>query len=1106
MLKTRAFPTLAFAALVLTLAAAGPAAAQAVEDDDASTPSTPSTASILAGLELRAIGPALQGGRIADVAVSPADRSTWYVAVGSGGVWKSENAGTTWTPIFDHQGSYSIGCVSVDPTNPSTVWVGTGENVSGRHVGWGDGVYKSLDGGEHWQRMGLERSEHIGKIVVDPEDGDTVWVAAEGPLWSAGGERGVYKTTDGGASWRRVLAIDDDTGATDLEIDPRNPDVLYAAAYERRRHVWSLLAGGDGSGIYKSTDGGESWRRLETGLPEGAMGKIGLAVSPADPDVVYATIEAETEDEQGFYRSRDRGASWERRNGYLSGGTGPHYYQEIEASPHDVDTVYQMDVFLHVTRDGGATFDYLETGRAKHSDNHALVLDPADPEHLIVGTDASLYESFDEGTTWRQIPNLPVSQFYKLSLDSGEPFYHVVGGAQDLGTLLGPTRTRSVEGIRNADWTIPLGADGYDCNFDRGEPDLVYMEWQGGSLVRYDRRSHELLDIKPMPAPGEAPERWNWDSPILVSPHSPTRLYVASQRVWRSDDRGESWTAVSGDLTRGKNRYEMPVMGRVWSVDALYGNTAMSVYGTLSALAESPLAEGLLYAGSDDGLVQVSEDGGSHWRQAGTLPGVPELAFINDLEASRHDAGGVFAAVDAHKTGDFRPLLFESRDRGRTWRSIAGDLPEHTIVWAIAEDPVDPDLLFAGTEYGLYFTPDHGSHWIELTGGVPTIAFRDLEIQPHMNDLVGASFGRGFYVLDDYTPLRQVAAGVLERDAALFPVRDAWWYVPNAPFQAPGRPSLGTTDFAAPNPPFGALFTLFLKEAPKTSREARREAEEARAEAGEDVPFPGWEALREEALETGPALVLTVRNAAGEPVRRIGAPAKAGIQRVAWDLRLPAPDPVELETGAGDFRAPWDTPPTGPLAPPGRYSVEMALRTAAGEQSLGERQEFEVKPLPGSVTPPPDYQEVAAFTAETRELMRQAIGLRNDLGQAQNRLEHLRATLAVTPAADPELPTRLDDIAGSIQDLGTRLGGDEVRQELNEPTVPSILGRLRQITGGLWDTRQAPTQTHKQSLAVVRGELEAARTDLAKLLDEALPAVEDALEEAGAPWTPGRRP
>ncbi|MFO8173613.1 MAG: hypothetical protein R6T96_04965, partial [Longimicrobiales bacterium] len=524
-------------------------------------PEQAAVARAAAGMALREVGPAVMGGRIADIEVSPADEAAWFVAVGSGGLWRTTNAGATWTPVFDDQGSYSIGDVALDPNNPDVVWVGTGENVSGRHVAWGDGVYLSRDAGRTWENMGLRSSEHVGKILVDPRDGNVVFVAAEGPLWSSGGDRGLFRTTDGGTSWTPVLKVDEDTGVTDVEFDPEDPDVLYAATFQRRRHVWGYLAGGPGSGIYKSTDGGDSWRKLHTGLPSGDMGKIGLAVTPADPSLVYATIEA-GDGEQGFYRSRDKGESWERRNGYISGGTGPHYYQEIYASPTNPDLVYQMDVFVQVTRDGGATFDNLGTGREAHSDNHALWIDEENGRHLLVGTDAGLYESFDEGVTWRHFPNMPVSQFYKVALDNAEPFFNILGGAQDLGTLHGPSRTSNVEGVRNQDWYVPMGADGYGVAMDPRDPDIMYLETQVGNLYRVDRRSEEALSIQPQAAPGEEPERWNWDSPVLISPHNPDRLYFASQRLWRSEDRGDSWAPVSEDLTRGRNRYEMEFLGR----------------------------------------------------------------------------------------------------------------------------------------------------------------------------------------------------------------------------------------------------------------------------------------------------------------------------------------------------------------------------------------------------------------------------------------------------------------------------------------------------------------------------------------------------------------
>ncbi len=1081
------------AAVVAATAWVGPLAAQTVDADRIARAS--------AGFELRGIGPAVMGGRIADVEVDPRHPGTWYVAAGSGGVWKTGNAGITFQPIFADQPSYSIGDVALDPSDPEVVWVGTGENVSGRHVGWGTGVYRSRNGGRTWEAVGLERSEHIGKILVDPRDGDVVFVAAEGPLWAPGGERGLYRTLDGGETWERVLGIDDDTGVTDVEFQPGNPDVLYAAAYQRRRSVWALLAGGPGSGLYKSTDGGDTWRRLEVGLPEGDMGKIGLAVTPADPDLLYATIEA-GEDERGFYRSRDAGESWERRNGYISGGTGPHYYQEIEASPTDPDLVYQMDVFLHVTRDGGRTFGILGTGREKHSDNHALWIDPADGGHLIAGTDGGLYETFDEGATWRHFANLPVSQFYKLAVDGAEPFYHILGGAQDLGTLWGPSRTANTDGIRNRDWYVPMGADGYAVAIDPEDPDLLYLQWQQGNLYRYDRRSEEALDIQPQPEPGDPPERWNWDSPIVVSPHARNRLWFGSQRLWRSEDRGDSWTPVSGDLTRGLNRYELEMMGRVWSVDALYDTGAMSVYATLTSVSESPLVEGVLYVGTDDGLIQVTEDGGATWRRATPLPGVPERAFVSDVEAARDDPDGVFAIADAHKTGDFRPLVFESRDRGRSWRLLAGGLPERSIAWAIEQDDEDPDLLFLAGEYGLYFSPDRGGRWYELGGNVPTIAFRDLELQRREDDLVGASFGRGFWILDDYGPLREIAAGALDSEAALFPVRDAWWYVPYVPMQAKGAPTLGSDGFTGPNPPFGAMFTYWLKDVPKTLRETRRAAEQGLRERGADVPFPGWERLREEAVESGPRVLIAIRDAAGEPVRWIEGPAGDGLHRVSWDLRGPPPDPVDLSTP--EFVPPWADDPRGPLAVPGRYRAELVLVSADGVRPLGESREFEVRPLP-TAPDGTDFGAVAAFQADVRELMRKVAGADAELGGAREKLRHMRAALLEAPRADPALFARLDAVEVRLEALGTRLSGDRVRGRLNEPSEPSIRGRVSRIVSGHWNTRQRPTATQRRSLEVAAAAFAELSPELRALLDAEIPGLEAELEAAGAPWTPGRR-
>lgn len=1051
-------------------------------------------------LKLRGIGPAVMGGRIADIAVSPTDKNTWYIAVGSGGLWKTTNRGISWKPVFDSQKSYSIGTVTIDPNNSDVIWVGTGENVSGRHVAWGDGVYKSLDGGKSWNQMGLEKSEHIGKILVDPRNSDVVFVAAEGPLWSSGGERGLYKTMDGGKTWQLTLNIDQNTGVTDIEFNPSNPDVMYAAAYQRRRQTWSLMAGGPKSGIYKSTDNGDTWRQIKTGLPSGDIGKIGLAVTQANSEIVYATIEA-NDSEKGFYRSLDKGESWEKRNSYISGGTGPHYYQEIEASPQNPELVYQMDVFYHVTRDGGKTFDYLGTGREKHSDNHALWIDPDDGNHLISGTDGGLYESYDEGTTWRHFENLPISQFYKLGLDNSEPFYNIVGGAQDLGTLIGPSRTMNTEGVRNQDWYVPLGADGYDSVFDPENPNIVYMEIQEGTLHRLDRTTEEVINIQPQPEPNDPPERWNWDAPIQISPHNNKRIYFGSQRVWKSENQGNSWTPISKDLTTNTNRYELKTLdNRVWSVDDLHDTGAMSKYATLTSISESPKVEGLLYTGSDDGLVHVSEDGGQNWRKS-ALPKVPERSFVNDIEASNHDANTVFAIVDAHKFGDYSAYLFMSADRGRTWKSIAGDLPSNTIVWVIKQDHVDENLLFIGTEYGIYFSPNKGTNWIKLNAGVPTISFRDLELHPRDNDLVGATFGRGFYVLDDYSPLRDISSAIKNKANTLFSVRDTWWYIPSVPMQAKGKPSQGTTSFGAKNPPFGAVFTYYLSDVPETAKTERKNSEKALREKNANIPFPGWEQLFEESKEDEPQILLLVSDEKGNPVRWIKGAAKKGMHRANWDLRLPAPDPISLSQPA--FKPPWAGDPEGPLAAPGNYNVALFVAHNGMLKVQGEPQKFTVKPVP-SIATNTDFKTIAEFQAKTREMLRLISSAGRTMGEASNRIRHMKAALLETPKATQKLFSDLNQLEQQLAELRKRLYGDPVRQRLNENAAPSIQSRVGHVAYGYWETTQYPTETFKRNIEIAEADFSKFRGDLSAY-NKALEAYETALEKAGAPYTPGRK-
>ncbi len=1050
------------------------------------------------GLELRAIGPALMSGRIADVALHPEDPSIWYVAVGSGGVWKTDNSGTTWQPLFDNEASYSIGCITVDPSNPHVVWVGTGENVGGRHVGYGDGIYRSTDGGATWSNMGLEASEHISKIVVHPEASDVVWVAVQGPLWSSGGDRGVYKTTDGGATWRRVLSAGEWTGATDLVIDPRNPDRLYAATWQRHRTVAAYMGGGPESGLYRSTDGGESWQRLHEGLPEGNMGKIGLTISPMRPDVLYAAIELDRR-EGGVWRSTDRGASWTKMSDTVSGATGPHYYQELIASPHEFDRLYLMDVRTQVSDDGGATFRRLSEAY-KHSDNHSLTFRDDDPDYLLMGTDGGLYESFDLGATWRFVANLPVTQFYKVAVDDAEPFYAVYGGTQDNNSQSGPSRTDAINGITNREWEVVLGADGHQPATEPGNPDIAYAETQVGGLHRLDRTTGEAILIQPQPGPDDPPERFNWDSPILVSPHSPTRLYFASQRLWRSDDRGDSWTTVSGDLTRNGDRMLRPFMGRQWSWDAPWDMDAMSNFHTITSISESPLDEGLLYVGTDDGLLQVSEDGGESWRRldVATLPDVPAEAFVNDVKADLHDADTVYVALDHHKQGDYSPYLLKSTDRGRSWQSIAGDLPDRHLVWRVVQDHIEPELLFAGTELGVFFTIDGGAHWVELTGGVPTISFRDLAIQRRENDLVGATFGRGFYILDDYSVLREVSEEALAEEAALFSVRPAWWYIPRRPLGSDEKAYQGAAFFTAPNPPFGATFTYHLRDDLTTLAEQRQAAEQPKIEAGDDTPFPGWDTVETERRAADPAILLTVRDSDGRVVRRLEGATEAGVHRTSWDLRLPASEAI------GSTRSEWDDPPRGPMVAPGTYSVTVSRIDAGNSRQLAGPVSFEVKPLQVGALDGADLPSVVAFWKRVADVERSVSAATQALSDALERVQTLETVLARSTAEPGGLGSDLESLRQLLLDIDQQLNGHRSKGSVGEPTAPSIRSRIRRTSSGVARSTYGPTPNLERNLTIASEQLRSLRDQIHQIVDERIPLLEEKLQELGGPWAPGQ--
>lgn len=1058
-------------------------------------------AGTFAGLQLRNIGPALTSGRIIDLAVHPEDPDTFYVGTAGGGVWKTTNHGVSFSPIFDGQGSSSIGCITIDAKNPNVVWVGTGENNSQRSVAYGDGLYKSVDGGRSWKKVGLENSEHIAKIVIDPRDSDTVLVAVQGPLWSPGGDRGLYRTRDGGETWTRVLEISENTGVTDLLMDPRDPDRLIAAAYQRRRHVWTLINGGPESGLWASDDQGETWRELKSGLPSGHVGRIGLASSPVDPDVLYGIIEAA--DGGGFYRSTDRGASWSKRSGYVSGS--PQYYQEIFADPHDVDRVYSMDVWMQRTEDGGQSWSRVpET--AKHVDNHALWIDPDDPDHLLAGCDGGLYETWDRGDTWKFYENLPITQFYRVAVSNDEPFSYVYGGTQDNFTLGGPTRTTNVHGIANHDWFVTLGGDGFQSQVDPENPDIVYSQLQYGNLVRHDRRSGENIDIQPQAEVDGEPLTWNWDSALGISPHSNTRLYFGADRLFQTDDRGDSWRAISGDLTRQLDRNTFPVMGEVWSIDAVSKNRSTSIYGNLVTVSESPLEEGLIYAGTDDGLVQITENGGETWRavESESVPGIPERTYVNRVRASRHDADTVFVAFNHHKMGDFAPYLVKSTDRGRTWSSIVGDLPERGSIYAVEQDPKRADLLYVGTETGAYFTLDGGEHWIRFSGGLPTVQIRDLVVHERDDDLVLASFGRGFYVLDDLSPLRAASAELLERDFVGFAPRTALAYHPSTPLGLRGKSFQGDDYHLSPNPPFGAVLTYFVKEAPETREAKRKEREKQLEEEGEPVPYPSWDDLRAEAIEEDPTVYLTIRDADGDVVRRLEGPTGKGFHRVAWDLRHPDPDPIRLSPP--DLWNPFMSAPQGPKAVPGRYTVSYSMEVDGERREVGEPQSFEVRPLGLATLPAADRQELLAFQEKTAALQKAVLGAGRAHDDTLERLRYVRRAISETPEADLAWHDEARRIEADLRELETALYGDSVVARAQEPTLPGLMQRLGRVVGGHWDASAAPTATQRRAYEIVSEQLGPWLAELERIVETDLPALEAKLDAAGAPWTPGRVP
>jgi len=1076
-------------------AAGSPAASPSPE-----APKKPAlTSETFGGIKARLIGTAMTSGRVMTLAVHPDNNGIIYVGSASGGVWKTTNGGATWQPIFDREGSFSIGWLTLDPKNPSVVWVGTGERNSQRSVAYGDGVYKSEDGGKSWKNVGLKNSEHIGRIVVNPDNPDIVYVAAQGPLWTAGGDRGLYKTSDGGKTWEQVLKISENTGVTDVVIDPRNPNIVIASSYQRRRTFFTLINGGPESAIHRSTDGGKTWTKVNTGLPSEELGRIGLAIAPNEPDLVYANVEAANR-KGGIYRSSDNGVTWEKRADYNQGSM---YYGDIFADPVNPQRVYIPDVYPQVSDDGGRTLRPFAQ-RNIHVDHHILWVDPANPSHMLLGNDGGLYRSMDAGTTWVFFENLPLTQFYDIDVDDALPFYNVYGGTQDNYSLGGPSRTRSDHGILNEDWFVTNGGDGFVSHVDPSDPNIVYAELQHGVIVRYDKRTDERQGIQPKEEKGEAPARWNWDAPFIISPHSPTRLYMGSQRLYRTDDRGNNWKALSGDLTRQVDRNRIPLMGKVWGPDAVAKNTSTALYGNLSAIAESPKKEGLLYVGADDGLVQVSEDGGATWRKIESFPGVPKDAYVARIRASQHDANTAYIAFENHQNGDFAPYLVKTTDAGRTWTSITGDLPKRGSTYAIAEDHVDPNLLFAGTEFAAYFSKDGGQRWLKIAG-LPTIAVREIVVQKRHNDLVLATFGRGVYIVDDYSPLRAATLEMTQQPATLLGARDAMLYVPTQKYGGRGKSFQGEMLYAADNPPYGAVITYHLKESLKTLKQKRVDAEKAAEKAGKTIEYPSFDAMRAEAEEEAPAILLTISDEAGAPIRTITGPASAGFQRVAWDLRLPLHTLPRTPRPGGDEDDFFGNQ-SGPYAIPGAYRVSMAQRVGGVVTPLGGPVSFKVFADPKSPLSLADHKARGEFQTAYQALRRSVAGALEVANATNTRLDQLKRALDGTPAAPRALH---DSVRGAQKRLGAiliALRGDTAIAQRSEGTPDSISDRANGIGFEQSRTLAPATGTHRGQVEIAKSLFADELGKLKTLVETDIPVLERDAEAAGAPWTVGRIP
>ncbi len=1039
-------------------------------------------------LEFRELGPAVMGGRIDDFAVVESNPSIVFVGVASGGVWKTTNNGTTWEPVFDKEGVSTIGDIAIAPSDPSIVWVGTGEPNNRQSSSWGDGAYKSQDGGKTWQKMGLAATHHIGRIVIHPKNPDVVYVAALGHLWGPNAERGVYKSADGGKTWAQVLKINDDTGVSDIAMDPQSPETLYAAAYERRRTVHGFNGGGPDGGIYKSVDGGATWRRMTKGLPYengGEIGRIGLDIYRKDPNIVYALVQTE---KGGIYRSEDKGETWKKMS---DTNPRPSYYSQVRIDPNNDSKVWVLGAAMYFSEDGGKTFT-TERVQKIHGDFHALWIDPANSNHVLAGSDGGIHWSYDNGKTWDFVNTLAIGQFYEIGLDNERP-YHVCGGLQDNGSWCGPVVSQTKDGIINSDWVLIHGGDGFYAQVDPVEPWIVYTESQDGDLARRDLRTGQERGIGPEAKLGEPHYRFNWNSPVMVSGHDHQTIYYGGNYLFKSTNRGESWMRLGGDLTTGVDRNKLPVFGKVPDKTTLSRHDGVVEFPTITTMSESPVTPNVLWVGTDDGNLQVTRDGGKTWKNvAARVSGLPKGTYVSRVVASKYAEGSAYATFDGHRTDDYGIYIFSTTDYGETWKLIRTGIPESAgSVHVVREHPRNANLLFAGTEFGLWVSWDRGANWSPLKNNFPTVPVDDIQIQARENDLVLGTHGRSIWVLDDLTPIEKMDSSVANTDVTFFaPRTSTLWFLRGR------RWSGGQKEFTAKNPAYGVLLNYYLKEA------VAPEPEKATKEADKDEPAAAEAKKTEAAAKKEGKVKISIYDKDNKLVREMDGPGAAGLNRTSWPLRYDAAsEPTDEQKEA--IAAGYYDGPQGPLVDPGEYTIKIKAGGKEATQKVTVEEDPRISMSAADrATRRAALDELYAMAKLSAKDRTTIVGLQSALKAAMEKWKKDAEKKDGTKIPDDvqkqaeALQKKVDEVAKKYQREKQGLGNAGPPFEWRPAPLPDQVEGLMEDIDGF---AAAPSVQQTEKIAELRPQVADGSAEVKKLIEQDLPALNKKMNEAGIP-------